>query len=46
MKKNTKKANISHFAHQYHTKKSNATGAHKNYKKIIPRKAKYKRSYD
>ena len=36
------KANISHFAHQYHIKKSGGIGAHKNKKKVIPRKQKYK----
>ena len=41
--KKMKKPNIDHFAHQYHTKKSGGVGPHKNKKKIIPRKAKYKK---
>jgi hypothetical protein len=40
-----KRANIDHFAHQVHTKKSGGVGPHKNKKKQIPRKAKYKKSY-
>lgn len=41
-----KKANIDHFAHQVHTKKSGGVGFHKNKKKLIPRKSKYKGSYE
>jgi hypothetical protein len=40
------KANIDHFAHQVHTKKSGGVGPHKNKKKLIPRKNKHKESYD
>ena len=39
------KANIDHFAHQVHTKKSGGVGPHKNKKKVIERKSKYKPNY-
>lgn len=38
-KKKYKRANVEHFAHQVQV---TGTGAHKNKKKTIPRKQKYK----
>lgn len=38
-KKKPKKANVDHIAHQVHV---TGTGAHKNKKKVIPRKQKHK----
>lgn len=43
--KKIKRANIDHFAHQVHTKKSGGIGFHKNKKKLIPRKSKHKEPY-
>ena len=50
MKKKSKrkqrvKPSINHIAHQIAIKGSNAVGAHKNKKKSIERKRKYKEDY-